>query len=425
MLSKTQFNIEKKIFIPLGLLIFFLPSVSVTVKSGGTTVFLLILLSSIFFCWGGWKDLFPEEKLLLSGFVLFVLLVSCSFINSSDLGESFGSFGKYFRFVMFVPMYLFFRRHKIELGPWLSLGVVLGCMVLGLVALYQYYELGILRPNGVRNSARFGLVAVILFLLLVMLIINEWRNTKLLVVGMLSVVIIAYAITLNQTRAALISIVPFFGILLIYFRSIFKGKFAFYCCLALVAISLIFIHPSSPVAKRFNVALADVQALVQDPIKNYYSSTGLRLHMFHAGYLVFLKSPIIGTGLSDYEGDVEKLIKEEKTFVDDPWLLTSPHNIYINLLAEAGLLGFIGLMLAVVILPLYCYYKLSKRYKNHINAKDIRLYVYSGSICIMCYFLFGMFHTWININNSISIFLLFQLVYLSNSYNLIQRETNK
>ena len=97
------------------------------------------------------------------------------------------------------------------------------------------------------------------------------------------------------------------------------------------------------------------------------------------------------------------------------------HNIYINILAEAGISGFIGLMLAVFIFPSYCYYKLSKRYKRNKHAKDIRLCLYSGVICLMCYLIFGFFHTWININNSISIFLLLQLVYISNAYNLIQK----
>ncbi len=412
-----------KAFVPLGILFFLLPSMSVTVKSGGTTIFLLILIPSLLFCWGGWKDLFPEEKMLLTGFVLFTVLVSFSFINSSDIGESFSSFEKYMRFLMFVPMYLFVRRYKIESGSWLSLGCVLGCLVLGLVAIYQFHELGMLRPGGVRNAARFGLVAVIMFLLVIMLMITEWRNSKMLVIGSISAILIMYALTLNQTRAALISIIPFIGVLLFYFRDVFKRNLVFYSALALMLIGLVFVYPDSPVAKRFMSVISEVESLISDPIEHYNTSTGLRLHMFHAGYLVFLDSPIVGTGLADYENDVQKLMDDGRTYIKDPWLLTSPHNIYINILAEAGLLGFIGLMLAIFMFPSYCYYSLSKRYKYSSNAKYIRLFLYSGAICLMCYLIFGFFHTWININNSISIFLLVQLAFISSAYNLIQKDS--
>ncbi len=403
-------------FYPLGILIFILPSVAVTVKSGATTIFLLILIASLIFFRNIQNTLCSEEKIFLSCVLLFVVLVSFSFINSSDLQESLGSFEKYLRYIAFIPMYVFVRRYHLNLAPWLLYGCLLGCLVMACVIAYQHHELGLVRPGGARNAARFGLVAVISFLLLVLLLSAEWRNKALILVGIIASILAIYAIALNQTRAAIILILPFFVLMIFYFRKNFNKKFIVVTSIIIFITILISAHPDSPIAKRFVVAKEEVVALIKDPIGNYYSSTGLRLHMFHAGALVFLNNPVVGTGLADYENDVQQLMDEGKMFVEDEMLLTSPHNIYINLLAETGLLGFFGFIIGVIFAPLYCYRKLS--IKRNANEK-VRLYVYAGFTCLMCYLIFGLFHTWTNINNSVSIFLLVHLVFISSGFNLI------
>ena len=419
MFEKSDFVIPCRKYYPLGFLIFILPSVAVTAKSGATTIFLLLLIPSLIFGWRGWGMLYSEEKIFLGCMLLFVFLVSFSFINSSDIGESVGSFEKYLRFLAFVPMYLFIRQIQISLGPWLLLGCLLGCLVMGVVASYQFHELGIERPNGARNAARFGLVAVTSFLLLVLLLIVEWRKKILLLTGIITSSLIVYAIALNQTRSAMILVLPFFALIFIYFRKNINKNFIVVASVIIFITILISAHPSSPIAKRFVLAKEEIVALSKDPVANYNSSSGLRLHMIHAGVQVFINNPIVGTGLSDYEGDVERLIDERKMFVSDEMLLTSPHNIYLNSLAETGVVGFFGFILGVCFAPFYCYMKLSKRSNNN---QKVRLYIYSGITCLMCYLIFGLFHTWTNINNSISIFLLLHLAFMSNGFNLIDKK---
>ena len=406
------------VFYPLGFLLFVLPSVAVTVKSGATTVFLLFLIPALMFGWRGWGELFAEEKVILCSMLLFVLFSSFSLINSSNISEAMSSFEKHLRFLAFIPMYLLVRRNELNLGPWLLLGCLFGCVVMGLVASYEFHMLGENRPNGVRNAARFGLVAVIAFLLLVHLLIVEWRNKIILFAGIIASGLIVYAITLNQTRSAMILLLPFFALMILYCRERFNKTVIIFISIIFFMVLLFSVHPSSPVAKRFAIVKEDIAALRKDPIENYKSSTGLRLHMVYTGVSIFIQSPMFGTGFGDYALDAQALMDSGKTYVKDGWLLTSPHNIYVNALAETGIVGFVGLALSVFFAPFYCYIKLSSRRKND---QKIRFYIYAGTTCLLSYLIFGLFHTWTNINNSVSIFLLLQLVFISNGFNLMSK----
>lgn len=419
MFQKTELALPDWKFVPIGIFIFLLPSVAVSVNSGATTIFLLILIPSLIFAWMGWGDLYKEEKFLLLSFLLFVLLVGVSLINSSSLSDGIGSYEKFLRFAVFVPMYMFVRKYSLELGPWIAWGLILGCAVTGMVAIYQHHWLDVARPGGARHWSRYGLTAVTIFLLLALVIIFEHRKLITLVLGLISAVIILYAINLNQTRAAMLSVVPFIGLLILYYRTRFTRKTAIIATIFVIAIAAIFLHPSSPIAQSFLQGISELKSLAENPSENYYSSWGLRPHMLHTGILIFLQSPVIGTGLGDYALDAQVLMDSGRTYIKDGWLLTSPHNIYVSVLSESGLLGFIGLILAVCIAPLFCYWKI--HVQNEKNPK-IDYLLLSGVTTSICFLLFGFFHTWINVNNAVSIFLLLHLVFLSNAFNLMQKE---
>ncbi len=406
-------------FVPIALIIFIFPSVAVTVKSGATTIFLLMLIPSVIFGWRGWNNLISEEKILLISFLIFVLFSSLSFINSSDIYESISSFEKYLRFAVFVPMYLYLRKYSIELGTCLVLGIVLGCFVMGLVAIYQHHWMDISRPHGVRNIARFGLVSVTFLLILIVALGSELKNSKILIPGIISSLLISYAIYLNHTRSAILSIIPFAIMLIFFNRTQIKKKHIIIIAIVTFLVSIVFFHPSSPVAQHFISGFIGLKELMDDPLKNYMTDWGIRPHMYYAGLLVFYNSPLIGTGIGDYAQDVQVLIDAGNVYVQHKMMLTSPHNIYINALAETGLIGFLGQLFAICFAPIYCYLKVIKKSPED---NKIKFYSISGLTVSICFLFFGLFHTWTNINNSVSIFLLLHLVFLSNSFQILKRK---
>jgi hypothetical protein len=293
-IKNSELSLPDWKFIPIGLSVFLLPSVAVSVPSGATTVFLLILIPSLFLAWPTWDKLFNEEKFLLLSFLLYTFLVGCSLINSSDLNEALGSYERFLRFALFVPMYMFVRKYNLELGPWIIWGLILGCTVTGLLAIYQHHWLDVARPGGARHWSRYGLTAVTIFLLLTLAMIFEYRKTKILVLGLISAVIILYAIKLNQTRAAMLSVIPFVGLLIVFYRTRFNKLTGTIAVLSMVAIVVIFLHPSSPVAQSFLQGINELRSLAENPSENYYSSWGLRPHMLHTGIMIFYSLLYLG-----------------------------------------------------------------------------------------------------------------------------------
>ena len=385
---------------PVYLIIFLLPSVAVTVDSSISTLFYVLAIIGLIGFWFGERPLESSEKILLIGFFIFTICIGLSLINAEVFRESFGSFEKYFRFTLFIPIYLFVRRQKISLAHLLKWGIILGCLSMVLVAIYQFHVLGIERPHGVRHPTRFGFMLMMTCTLMWLLMIFYKHDKKIIISGAVISLLVVYVMVLNHTRAAMLMVFPFLVLLLFYYRhSIDKKSVLIMLVIAVIAL-LIFVHPSSPIAQHFYKGFSELALLIEDPTANFFTSWGVRVHMMYIGILIFLQSPFLGTGLRDYALDAQALMDSGKTLVSDPWLLNTPHNVYVHLLAETGVIGLSAMLMFVCIIPAFVYFKFLNRYKHH---KEISLYCLSGLTVLACYMLFAMTNTWLT-NNTISIF---------------------
>ncbi len=405
---------------PFILTIFFLPAIAVTVDSGATTSFYLLSILGLIGVWFGEYKLSLYEKRLLIGFLLFVICIGLSLINSDDVHESIGSYEKYLRFLLFIPVYIYVRKQKLELAPVLTWGVILGCLVMALVAIYQFHILGIERPHGARNPARFGVTLMMVCLLMWLVMVFKSKDKKILISGLILTCLVLYVIVLNQTRAAMLCVFPFALLLLFYFRNQINKKGMLLIVFLFVISILIFLYPTSPIAQRFYIGFSEIAAFFDNPKANYgiSDSWAIRLQMLYIGMLIFFNSPILGTGLRDYSIDAQKILDADDSSLADPFLLSTPHNVFVQLLAETGIVGFSALIIFVCLVPIYIYFKFLMSRENNIT---ISLYALSGLTVIACYMLFGMTNTWLT-NNSISIFLILNLVYISNLFLLVENK---
>ena len=183
----------------------------------------------------------------------------------------------------------------------------------------------------------------------------------------------------------------------------------------------IFLYPKSPVAQYIYIGIEQLSQFIDDPLNNYKNSWGIRPLLMYHGVLVFMQSPLLGTGLGDYYTDLELLMNSGQLLVNDPIILTGTHNVFIHLLAETGVIGFTSFVLFVFALPAFVYSKYLVKYKHD---SEICLYAISGLTVMVCHFTFGMVNTWLT-NNSISIFLILNLVYVSNISILVEKKANK
>ena len=400
--------------------IFVLPSIAVTVNSGATTTFWFLSIIAILFFWGKNSRLVKLEKLLLLGFFGVFVATGLSLVNAENISDSIGSYERYVRFLLFIPIYLFVRKFQLTLVPTLAWGLLVGCLVIGLVSIYQFYVLNIPQPMGARQINRFGFAAVTLFLLLILQIIFAWRNKWILFTAAIVSLIIIYGIILNNTRGAMLCIFPFLALLLFHFRHEFDRAKILFIATAFIAILFLFLYPKSPVAVYFYTGFQQFSLFIQDPMQNYNNSWGIRSFLMYHGFLIFQQSPIFGTGLGDYYHDLEELMNSGRLLVDDPIVLQGAHNIFIHILAETGLAGFSVFFISVFLLPTYLY---SHFLLNSNNNSEVILCALSGLTIMICHFTFGMVNTWLT-NNAISIFLILNLIFISNIFIIAEKNNN-
>jgi len=77
------------------------------------------------------------------------------------------------------------------------------------------------------------------------------------------------------------------------------------------------------------------------------SSGHARLEIWQTSLLIFKEHPILGTGLNNFE-DVYRETIPRVAFPPLEWLVAQPHNLYLALLTQTGLLGFLAFLWIII-----------------------------------------------------------------------------
>ncbi|TAN57802.1 hypothetical protein EPN15_03055 [Patescibacteria group bacterium] len=77
------------------------------------------------------------------------------------------------------------------------------------------------------------------------------------------------------------------------------------------------------------------------------SSSHARLEIWQTSYLIFKEHPILGVGLNNFESAYRENIPRV-AFPPLEWLVAQPHNLYLALLTQTGLLGFLVFIYLIV-----------------------------------------------------------------------------
>lgn len=128
-------------------------------------------------------------------------------------------------------------------------------------------------------------------------------------------------------------------------------------------------------------------------IKNFYESSYGRL--YESSYLLFKKNYIFGVGLKNYRYDCDNQIDPRPDSIHQ-FCSTHPHNFYLEILTETGVIGSLLLLSSIITLLFYLYRKIVVLKKKH-NSYLSLLY---GNILIIFVYLFpiktsgSFFTTW-------------------------------
>lgn len=106
----------------------------------------------------------------------------------------------------------------------------------------------------------------------------------------------------------------------------------------------------------------------------------------HGHYLIawrmFLDNPLFGQGVNSFK----KLCKIDKFIKNDGICSTHPHNTYLQLLAEAGLIGFLFVFFIFILILRYFFVKIYFNWKNKVNLTKYESIKYISLLAIFINF---------------------------------------
>ena len=124
----------------------------------------------------------------------------------------------------------------------------------------------------------------------------------------------------------------------------------------------------------------------------YIFSEQHQSHYFSA-LLMFFDKPILGQGVNTF-----RILCSDTKFVNDLTCSTHPHNSYIQMLSETGIIGFLFL-LSLYIYSIYFFIRITKYHRKNLYYYPV---VFLITSFLVNFFPFlpsnNFFNNWININ---------------------------
>ncbi|MBL6985176.1 MAG: O-antigen ligase family protein [Candidatus Thioglobus sp.] len=307
---------------------------------------LLILLISLLGLWVTRKESSPkwqswEKWWILSIFLFFGLIVLDVLVGHGDISV----LDSPSRLILAIPVFIYIRKVGVDIDSvWVASAI--GSVLAGFYAYYQHIILGANMAEGFTSHIYFGQVALILTLFS---FVGLMMNKKIWVKGLLLVAVIIgfYAVLASGSRGGWVAL-PAIAIL---FLSVRSSKASFWKKTVFLSVLTTILYaayqaPQLPVKSRVDAAVNNVAAYYQEGKVN--TSSGFRLEMWKAAWLMTKDSNFLGVGEAQYHTSLTKLIKENKV---DKRLdyFSAPHSQYFNSLSEQGILGLASLLLMLLI----------------------------------------------------------------------------
>jgi len=392
----------------VGMCVFFVVVMGTTVQHVASIGFTLLVLYSFFVIksWRStWSVLTGNEKLLLGSLGLYSLSGILAFSNVQDTHEYIKELERYLRFSLAVPIYLLIKTYKLKIINYLYAGAVFSGPFLFYIAISAYIENPDVPSKGYYHHIIFGSLAMLNVGVMLSILLTVKINRLLKTIIFISLVLGFVAVILSQARGVWLAL-PLYVLLAMYFS--FKHSLKRFIGLIIIITLLgatVFMSPvGDMVSKRVDVAVNEVSDFFTD--EKYISSVGTRLAMWEIAVDVFKDHPFVGSGPGDFDNVIRELQQQGKYVGMD--VHGSTHNIYFQSLANAGLFGFLTMLLVIIIIPLKIIIQQSRVVPT---IKALVTFVF-----ILLFVTVGMSESWTLRLPTVSVFIVFLVATVSNLY---------
>ncbi len=391
----------------MGLCVLVVAVFGAAVKDVASAVFLIFILTSLFYVrhWPQvWRSLADVERLLLTGFLLYLVSGFLSYVNVSDDYEFIKQMGRYLRFAFIVPLYLFLVRTNLNLTRFLITGIVLSGPTYLLIALLKQYNNPGSVGAGDYHHIIFGDAAMLNAMLMLVFLVTKRFSiiTSLLIITSMSCAI--YASILSTARGAWLA-APVLIIMLAWYA--IKTRSINIKSISVVIAILLVMVASSPVrelvATRFVEAVNEVKMFSSG--ENFDTSVGGRLALWDVAFKVWEENPVLGTGPGDYDDDLVDY--QSKGWYPGVFVHDSVHNIYLQALASTGIVGLLVFIPVFIVIPLLFLQRV-----KHCCGQTERL---SGLVLIVSVSIFGLTESWTLRSPFIAIYVIYLVVIFAQS----------
>jgi O-antigen ligase len=220
-------------------------------------------------------------------------------------------------------------------------------------------------------------------------------------------ILLSGLIFISGERAAFFLYVLSFIFIMIFVRQFIKLRIILSAC-SLILI-LVFIFNFSGIKGR----------MFYDPVSTIKKNIFTQEHdsLIRTAFNMFLDKPIFGHGPKMFR----VVCKNEKYATGVSPCMTHPHNFYVQLLAETGIIGF-SFLFSTFIYVLYCYYRQFKsiafRQKRYLN--DYQVCLLAGILVTVWPLTTNgnFFHNWLMIVYSLPVGFYLHSIYGKNRKNI-------
>lgn len=285
-----------------------------------------------------------ELKLWIYSIVGFIIIVFISSLPNAGVGVS--SIDSLTRLILALPVFFLVKRVGLDLKI-VIIGSAIGGIFAGLHSYYQIEILNLCMSSGFSNHIIFGQLAIILLLFSIYGVIN-YPNKLLKLLFVVAIIFSSYAVLTSGSRGGWLAIPAVFMLLVRYN----VWKFAWWKKLSVILLSFTIIvvaYLNNPMVKaRVNNAAINVAAYFTE--NRVETSSGMRLEMWKAALVISKQNYGVGVGEDGYDVNMNKLVAQNK--VNSAILpFHEPHNYYLQILVEQGILGLLVLMM-IFFIPL-------------------------------------------------------------------------
>jgi O-antigen ligase len=380
---------------------------------------LIVSLSSLIFLIYVFKNklfFYFTKKPLIIFFIFCAYCILVSAFAAKDMMLSFESSLFYFRIGVFSCLIWYLLEQDKKILNYFYYALVISFLALIVDGYIQFFFntniVGLPKP-GDRISSFFGDELIMgsylsrLFpLLFALFIVKEKKKLDLYFMNFFFILLSGLVLISGERAAFFLYVLSF--IFIIFFM---KGyaKLRIVLSVSCLIFIIIIISSFSPVKNR----------MISDPTSTITKSIFTPAHdsLIRTAYNMFLDKALVGHGPKMFR----VICKDEKYATGEYPCMTHPHNFYVQLLAETGVIGFSFLFTAFAYV-LYCAYR---QFKSIVLRK--KRYLTDYQVCLLAGILItvwplttngNFFHNWLIIVYSLPVGFYLHSIYRINKKNI-------